>query len=464
MPRTYALHSPVPSKNSCYRIPIFSMNSSIRGIGIATMTALLSWTTLTFADPAFPDIGSLPKVAQTPDPQFAGTPNLKNMLKVVPLSISIPTVGVPADANAIGTTQPPVYTPMAQDKIAAGATSIAQVLGSTTNGTVTKAYTITHLRASDVQTLIADPAAPLLSRETSTVIAEARSNTLVLKGTEAEHQLIENLIRRIDVPVKQILVEVKIVSADEYFGKSLGAKFGITSSHLLNVATPRASGTQVGGTLAELNNIANTGTSTFANMVDLPAANSLTTATPSSFSFGFYKLPAGINIGLEISALEEAGHTKILSSPKLVLSNFKPGLLSSGQRIPYSRPSIIQGVNTTEFVDAKVSVAVTALVSPDGSISMDLTLTDDSVGSLSSIGPTINTNQVSSTISLKSGETLLLGGFHSSSDVQDSNKTPFLGDIPIVGNLFKSRSNNSVKRELLFIITPTVIDANSPGI
>jgi type IV pilus secretin PilQ/predicted competence protein len=459
MPHTYALHSPVLSKNSPDQNITNSTNPSGRALTIALTAVLLSWTAASSADPAFPDISSLPKTVQVPDPQTGGVPNLKNMLKVVPLSISIPV----ADTNATGTTQPPVYAPMAQEKIAAGTTSIAQVLGSTTNGTITKAYTITHLRASEVQNLIADPAAPLLSRETSTVIVEARSNTLVLKGTEAEHQLIENLIRRVDVPVKQILVEVKIVSADEYFGKSLGAKFGITSSHLLNVATPRNSGTQVAGTLNELSNIANTGTSAFANMVNLPATNSLTAAAPSSFSFGFYKLPAGINIGLEISALEEAGHTKVLSSPKLVLSNFKPGLLSSGQRIPYSRPSIIQGVNTTEFVDAKVSVAVTALVSPDGSISMDLTLTDDSVGSLSSIGPTINTNQVSSTISLKSGETLLLGGFHSSSEVADSNKTPFFGDISIVGNLFKSRSNNSIKRELLFIITPTVIDANNQG-
>jgi type IV pilus assembly protein PilQ len=348
---------------------------------------------------------------------------------------------------------------MALNKIEAGATSIAQVLGSTAHGTVTKAYTITHLRAADVQMLVADAGAPLLSRETSTVIADARSNTLVVKGTEAEHQLVENLIRRIDVPIKQILVEVKIISADEYFGKSLGAKFGVTSSHLLNVATPRQSGAQVGGNLAEINNIAGTGISTFPAMVSLPATNTLTAATPSTFAFGLYKLPAGINIGLEISALEEAGHTKVLSSPKLVLSNFKPGVLSSGQRIPYSRPSIVQGVNTTEFVDAKVSIAVTALVAPDGSISMDLTLTDDSVGPNSSLGPTINTNQVTSNVTLKSGETLLLGGFQSSIQAEDNNKTPVLGDIPVLGNLFKSRANTSVKRELMFVITPTVIEA-----
>ena len=458
MLRSYALHSTGLPNNTFNRHSPRFANPPRRAIKFTTIVALLLCATAVLADPAFPDIGSLPKVGQVLVPQSTGTPTLQNLLKVVPLSVSIPN-----EVSTKGTTQPPVYVPMPQEKIAAGATSIAQVLGSTANGTVTKAYTITHLRASDVQTLIADPATPLLSRETSVVIAEARSNTLVLKGTEAEHQLIENLIRRIDVPVKQILVEVKIVSADEYFGKSLGAKFGITSSHLLNVASPRSSGSQVAGTLAEMNNIANTGTSKFANMVDLGATNTLTAAVPSSLSFGFYKLPAGINIGLEISALEEAGHTKVLSSPKLVLSNFKPGILSSGQRIPYSRPSIIQGVNTTEFVDAKVSVAVTALVSPDGSISMDLTLTDDSVGSLSSIGPTINTNQVSSTISLKSGETLLLGGFQSSSQVEDSNKTPFFGDIPILGNLFKSRSNNSVKRELLFIITPTVIEPNTQG-
>ena len=408
-------------------------------IGLIVVVAGIASSSTVFAQNIMP--------AQTGAP---AAPTLQNLLKPMPLIAPTASGMTPSSVS---------HAPLTRDKIDAGATSIAQVLGSTTNGTVTKAYTITHLRATDMQQLVADPASPLLSRETSTVVVDARSNTLLVKGTEAEHQLVENLIRRIDVPVKQILVEVKIVSADEYFGKSLGARFGITSSHMLNVASPRQSGAQIGGTTSDLNNIASTGVSAFPSMVSLPASNMLTSTPVSTFAFGLYKLPAGINIGLEISALEEAGHTKVLSSPKLVLSNFKPGLLSSGQRIPYSRPSLVQGVNTTEFIDAKVSVAVTALVAPDGSISMDLTLTDDSVGSTSVNGPTINTNQVTSNVTLKSGETLLLGGFQSSSQVEETNKTPVLADIPVFGNLFKNRSNTSIKRELLFIITPTVIDA-----
>jgi type IV pilus assembly protein PilQ len=384
----------------------------------------------------------------------AAQPDLNQMFQVMPLSAPT-TTRAPEQATAPART----FTALSSDSIAAGATSIAQVLGSTASGTLIKAYTVTHMRASDVQTLLADPNSPLLPKELSTVVVDSRSNTLLVKGTEAEHQLIENLIRRLDVPAKQILVEVKIVSADEYFGKSLGAKFGVTSSHMLGAATPRQQGTQVGGTVGDLNQIANTGGSTFPNSVSLPATNSLTSALVSTFAFGFYKLPAGINIGLEISALEEAGHTKVLSNPKLVLSNLRPGLISSGQRIPYSKPSLVQGVSTTEFIDVKVSVAVTALVAPDGSISMDLSMTDDSVGGNSSVGPTINTNQATSNVTLQSGETLLLGGFQSSSQVEEKNKTPLLGDIPVVGHLFKNQSNNTVKRELLFIITPTIIES-----
>ena len=402
-----------------------------------------------------PEFPPVPKFVPTVPPS-ADPPNMKNFLKVVPLSV---VTEASPDAIPKSSTQPANVTPLDQGKINSGSTSIAQVLGSTTVGTVTKAYTITHLRATDVQVLLADLAAPLLSRETSSVLADARSNTLLVKGTEAEHQLVENLIRRVDVPVKQILVEVKIISADDYFGKSLGARFGITSSHLLTGANPASSGTQVGGTVADLNSIATTGASTFPSMISLPATNTLSSAPVSTFALGFYKLPAGINIGLEISALEEAGHTKTLSSPKLVLSNFKPGILSSGQRIPYSRPSIVQGVNTTEFIDAKVSITVTAMVAPNGTISMDLALTDDSVGSTSTIGPTINTNQVTSNVTLQSGETLVLGGFKSSAQTEDNDKTPLLGDIPILGNLFKSKSNTSVNRELMFIITPTVIES-----
>jgi type IV pilus assembly protein PilQ len=384
--------------------------------------------------------------AQEPAPAAVpAAPNLRDLLQPVP-----PSAG-PQRADGVSAAIPAA-------RLEAESTSIAQVLGSTAAGTTTKAYTIVHLRAAEVQALVADPAAPLLGRD-ATVVADSRSNTLFVKGSEADHQLVENLVRRIDVPVKQILVEVKIVSADEFFGKSLGARFGVTSSHLLNVATDKKTGVQVAGSNAELHNIATTGTSTFQPMVSLPATNTLTTAAPSTFAVGLYKIPAGINIELELSALEEAGHTKVLSSPKLVLSNFKPGLLSSGQRIPYSRPSIVQGVNTTEFVDAKVSITVTALVAPDGSISMDLALTDDSVGAVSPVGPTINTNQVTSNVTLRSGETLLLGGFKNSVQTKETDKTPLLGDVPLLGNLFKSTTDTSVKRELMFVITPTVIDA-----
>lgn len=379
-------------------------------------------------------------------------PDLRQMLTPLPMSLT-------ASEQAAGSVR--ATAAMSAQDLATGTTPIAQVLGSTHQGTLVKAYSVTHMRAADIQALVADPASPLLPREGSSVVVDARSNTLLVRGTEAEHQLIENLIRRLDSPAKQVLVEVKIVSADEYFGKSLGARFGLTSSHMLNAATPRQSGMQVGGSTGELNEIGASGTSSFPGSVNLPASNSLTAAAVSTMAFGFYKLPAGINIGLEISALEEAGHTKVLSSPKLVLSNQRPGLISSGQRIPYSKPSLVQGVNTTEFVDVKVSVAVTALVAPDGAISMELTLTDDSVGATSAVGPTINTNQATSNVTLKSGETLMLGGFQSSSEVEEKNQTPLLGDLPIVGYLFKNRSTNTVKRELLFIITPTVIDAGT---
>ncbi|GEM_PF-2150733 len=391
------------------------------------------------------DFPPIPKAGATPPP------NLANLLNPLPLSS-------PAES---GRRAAPSYQALPPAQIAAGGSDIAQVLGSTANGTVTKAYTLTHVRVTDLQALIADVGAPLLERETSSVVADLRSNTLLVKGTESEHQLVENLIRRIDKPVKQVLLEVKIVSADEFFGKSLGARFGITASHMLSVASPRQGGAQVAATNAELNTIATTGSSGFPSMVSLPATNSLTADAPSTLALGFFKLPAGINIGLELSALEEAGHTTVLSNPKLVLSNFRPGVLSSGQRIPYSRPSIVQGVTTTEFIDAKVSIAVTALVSPDGLITMDLALTDDSVGAVSPVGPTINTNQVTSNVTLKSGETLVLGGFKSATQTEEKEKTPWFGDIPVVGTLFKRKSNTAVKRELMFIITPTIIDAGN---
>ena len=392
-------------------------------------------------------------------PALAQGIDLKRLLTPLPISLTATS----AAPITVGTNTSRATAALSAENIESGRTPASQLLGAAGGSLSIKAYTVTHMRAADVQQLLADPLAPLLPREGSAVVVDARSNTLLVKGTEAEHQLTENLLRRVDVPARQILVEVKIVSADEYFGKSLGARFGITGSHLLNVATPRQKGGQFGASLDELNQIANKGTSTFPNSVNLPATNTLTGAAVSSFALGLFKLPAGINIGLEISALEEAGHTKVLSSPRLVLSNQRPGLISSGQRIPYSKPSSVQGVNVTEFVDVKVSVAVTALVSPDGTISMELTLVDDSVGSSNSAGPTINTNQATSQVTLKNGETLVLGGFQSSAQIEERNQTPVLGDLPVLGNLFRSRSQTATKRELLFIITPTVIHNGAEG-
>lgn len=392
----------------------------------------------------WPTLGSLALIGATAHAALPA-PDMEQLLQPMPLSQTQAAPRAPRGA-------------LSNDSLQAYSSPEAQALGATPQGTLVKAYAINHMRASEMLALLSDPTMPLLPRDQAAVVVEPRSNLLLVRASQVEHQLIENLIKRVDVPSKQVLIEVKIVSADEYFGKSLGARFGVTSSHMLNGASPRQAGTQVGGTVGDLNQIVSTGSSGFPNAVSLPASNSLTQAAITSFALGFYKLPAGINIGLEISALEEAGHTKILSNPKLVLSNQKPGLISSGQRIPYSRPSIVQGVNTTEFVDVKVSVSVTALVAPDGSISMDLTLTDDSVGSTSVVGPTINTNQATSNVTLQSGETLLLGGFQSSSQVEEKNQTPFLGDLPVIGHLFKNNSQNTVKRELLFIITPTIID------
>ncbi|MFB9241424.1 hypothetical protein IV454_07500 [Massilia antarctica] len=414
---------------------------------VATLVALAQAAAL--AQSTASEFPPVPKPGTASGAAAATPPNLSNIL--VPLQLS-----VPADN---GRRAAPNYQALPAAQLSAGASDIAQVLGSTASGTLTIAYTLTYLRVSELHALIADVSTPLLERETSSVVADPRSNTLLLKGTPAEHQLVENLIRRLDKPVRQVLLEVKIVSADDFFGKSLGARFGITSSHMLSVANPRHSGVQVGATSADLNTVANTGGSAFPAMVSLPATNSLTAGIPSTLAVGFYKLPAGINIGVEISALEEAGHSTVLSNPKLVLSNARPGILSSGQRIPYSRPSIVQGVTTTEFIDAKVSIAVTALVSPDGLITMDLALTDDSVGAVSAVGPTINTNQVTSNVTLRNGETLVLGGFKSAVQSDEKEKTPWIGDLPLIGRLFKRQATTSVKRELVFVITPTIIDA-----
>ena len=192
------------------------MGRLVSSLSFASLVFLSTSVTAQTLSHDFPPV---PRVGQALTPPAAQeSPNLKNMMRVVPLSITAPTLVVPGMPDTRPSGQIATLAALPREDIESGATSIAQVLGSTSNGTITKAYTITHLRAMDMLALVADPAMPMLSRETSTVVADARSNTLMVKGTEAEHQLVENLIRRVDVPVKQILLEVKIITADEYFG------------------------------------------------------------------------------------------------------------------------------------------------------------------------------------------------------------------------------------------------------
>lgn len=297
------------------------------------------------------------------------------------------------------------------------------------------------------------------------VIFEARTNQLFVSDTPSKLQEIQDLIAKIDIPIRQVLIESRIVIADDTFGRSLGVRLGATDLRGIRGGLP---GFGVGGD----NRIAiggnqnanagqtlqTTGGVTFSdtNFVNLPASGfggpDVATIALSLFSAGANRF-----LNLELSALEADGKGKIVSSPRVITADQQKALIEQGEEIPY-QVATSSGATSVQFRKAALKLEVTPQITPEGAVILDVDVSKDSRGtSAGSAGFAINTRHVQTKVLVENGGTVVIGGILEENEREDISKVPWLGDVPYLGNLFKTRTKTSSKNEMLIFLTPKVI-------
>jgi type IV pilus assembly protein PilQ len=309
----------------------------------------------------------------------------------------------------------------------------------------------------------------MLSNRGSLSIDE-RTNTLMVQDTAENLAEIRRLVQALDVPVRQVLIEARIVVVSDTFERDLGAQFGVTSaqqngSNGLLAVTGSGTGadTMIQSALTNLSSglpVAPVATPALANryMVNTPAAN-------TNGSIGISLLGGSYLVDLALSAAENEGKSETISSPRVITANQKQATIMQGVEIPYQE-SASSGATTTQFKNAVLSLKVTPLITPDNRVILDLDVSDDTVGQqvTSATGgsvPSIDTRQIQTQVLVGDGQTVVLGGILETTKSYSANKVPWLGDIPILGNLFKSTTNINNKTELLIFITPKILREGS---
>jgi len=299
---------------------------------------------------------------------------------------------------------------------------------------------------------------------------DERTNTLLVQDTAENLAEIRRLVQALDVPVRQVLIEARIVVVSDTFERDLGAQFGVTSaqqngSNGLLAVTGSGTGadTMIQSALTNLSSglpVAPVATPALANryMVNTPAAN-------TNGSIGVSLLGGSYLVDLALSAAENEGKSETISSPRVITANQKQATIMQGVEIPYQE-SASSGATTTQFKNAVLSLKVTPLITPDNRVILDLDVSDDTVGQqvTSATGgsvPSIDTRQIQTQVLVGDGQTVVLGGILETTKSYSAQKVPWLGDIPILGNLFKSTTNINDKTELLIFITPKILREGS---
>jgi type IV pilus assembly protein PilQ len=293
---------------------------------------------------------------------------------------------------------------------------------------------------------------------------------LLVQDTSDKLADIRRLVQTLDVPVKQVLIEARIVIVSDTFERDLGAKLGLTGfttagpGSLISVTgNGVGSDTMTQSVLPSATGAAPTGhvqlpTLNNRYQVNLPAAN-------TNGSIGLSILSGNHLIDLELSAAQNEGKSETISSPRVITANQKQATIMQGVEIPYQE-SASSGATTTQFKNAVLSLKVTPLITPDNRVILDLDVSDDSVGQqvTSATGgtvPSIDTRQIITQVLVNDGQTVVLGGILDTTKSRSANKVPFFADIPVLGHLFKSTTNINNKTELLIFITPKILREGS---
>ncbi len=283
------------------------------------------------------------------------------------------------------------------------------------------------------------------------VTVDERTNSLLIRDTAKQLVQIRKLIDKLDIPIRQVLIESRIVIANNDFTKELGVRFGASSQQTNGSNVINSINTS--GTLNGTTQLINGDTLQQADRlnVNLPVNN-----PAGTFALALAKLPLGSILELELSAMQEEGKGEIISSPRVITSNQKKATIEQGTEIPYQRATS-SGATAVSFKQATLKLDVTPQITPDDRIVMDLEVNKDEVGQIFQGVPSIDTRSVKTQVLVDNGETVVLGGIYEQSKTRSSRRVPFFGDLPYIGFLFKTKQNVDKKRELLVFVTPKII-------
>ena len=300
-----------------------------------------------------------------------------------------------------------------------------------------------------------------LLTERGTVTIDERTNTLIVKDTSETISNIRDLISKIDIPVKQVMIEARIVSASDTFTKELGVKWGVLSQ---GAASNR--NLLVGGNLSTIDNLKSYTMATNVDGTSYPKYSGITAANNLSVNLGATN-PAGqiafgllsisdMLLDLELSAMQADNKGEVISSPKVLTADKQTAKVMSGTQIPYQEASA-SGATSTSFIDAALSLEVTPNITPEGRIGLDLTVENASADTSFS-PPAINKDSIKTNVVVDDGQTVVLGGVFKNTVSNGVTKVPFLGDLPYIDRFFKRTSKNNSKQELLIFVTPKLVN------
>jgi type IV pilus assembly protein PilQ len=328
--------------------------------------------------------------------------------------------------------------------------------------TRTESFQMNYQKAADVQKLLSDPTQRILSKRGSAVV-DARTNTLFVQDTPSRLEEVRRLIAKIDIAVRQVMIEARIVEANDSFSRNLGVRLGLhdaqASGHrILGQNSPRfTAGAGLADTGFHTGQIA-TVPDFFANAtnVNLPAAG-LNAFNAGQFSFILFNSAATRFLNLELTALEADGKGKIIASPRVLTADQVEAVIEQGTEIPYQQATS-SGATAVSFRKANLALKVKPQITPDGNVIMTLDVNKDQPGATTPAGVAINTKHVKTEVLVENGGTVVIGGIFEENDRTDVTKVPLLGDIPILGFLFKNTTSTTSKTELLVFITPRVLN------
>ena len=312
-----------------------------------------------------------------------------------------------------------------------------------------------YAKATDIASLLTSESGLMSLR--GTAVVDERTNTLLMKDTGDNLDKIREAIALLDIPVRQVLIEARIVIANTSVGEKLGIRWGgggmkANSSNYMKFGASQTTLSETNQILIDRAKGDDPGEISFpdAYVVDLGVSD-----------VGASSLAVGIStfdylLDLELSAVETDGNAEIVSQPRVITADGQTASIQSGTEIPYQEASS-SGATSISFKSAVLKLEVTPQITPDDRIIMDLKINQDSIGEVTAAGPTIDTNALETQVLVENGETIVLGGIFRSEETFATTKTPFFGDIPLIGVLFRRTEHVESKAELLVFITPRLV-------